>query len=107
MGYIRKTEIILSIRVNKHQNATKEINLACKQGLRKNLSHHFGYSEVEVLDLADNTRKLRFFYDDRQSNGLHQELLQFSLSMSVKEEKSLNLPVHSIEPCFSAHKPML
>ena len=46
----------MSIRVDEHQN---DKNSACKQHIRINPSHEFGYSEVEVLDSADNDRKLR------------------------------------------------
>ena len=48
-----------------------------------------------------------FFNDDRQSSDLHQELLKFSLSMSIKGKSSLNLQVQGIEPRFSAQNPML
>ena len=57
--YIGKTERILSIRVDEHQNDKKDKNSACKQHLRINHAHEYGYSEVEVLDSADNDRKLR------------------------------------------------
>ena len=49
----------MSIRVDEHQNNKKDNNSAWKQHLRINPSHEFGYSEVEVLDSADNERKLR------------------------------------------------
>ena len=47
-----------------------------------------------------------FFYDDRQFSDLRQELLQFSLSMSIKRESSLNFPEQGIEPWFSAQNPI-
>ena len=57
--YIGKTERILGIRIYEHENKNKDKRSACKQHIELNLTHEWDYVDVEILDSAENDRKLR------------------------------------------------
>ena len=55
--YIGKTERILGIRIDENKN--KDKRSVCKQHIELNPTHELDYGDVEILDSAENDRKLR------------------------------------------------
>ena len=48
--YIGKTERIMGIRIDEHENKNKDKRSACKQHIELNPTHEWDYGDVEILD---------------------------------------------------------